>query len=1489
MPIDTSPLAAVGNMPGPAKAGLAVLGGGGILAGVYALAGGNAQVVLIVAAGMVVISLLLVIYKAMLGWARKRRSKPLEQAMMDNAGAAPNSVSAPASRARMDELKRSFETGVQKFKDSGKNIYSLPWYLLVGEPGSGKTEAIRHCNVGFPPGLQDELQGAGGTINMNWWFTNHAIILDTAGRLMFEEVAPGATSEWREFLQLLSRVRPNCPVNGMMLVIPVDSLIRDTADAISKKAGKIAQQLDSIQRTLGVRFPVFIVITKCDLINGFREFFDGLNDPQLQHQILGWSNPNPLDTPFSPDQVEKHLKDVSAQLARRRQGLLLDPVNTEDPNGRRTDQVDALYSFPESLLGIAPRLRHYLEMVFVAGEWSPKPLFLRGIYFTSSMREGAALDKELADVLGVPVESLPEGKVWERDRAYFLRDLFVQKVFREKGLVTRASNTKKLQRQRKMAVMVTVFVAVIMLLGLTWFGKSTLDRSIGEQRHFWTAAQAEYGDLSNKDGWALIFRKMGSAINAPASYLGGKELRIGSDKMTRYTFHKKTLDAMRTPIAVPWVFKPLAAFSGSLNNQRQDAYRKIYETSVLSPLMDTVREKLKHEETWGTSATAALAQLVRLESYAGKNKPVARADDDQVDLDPLFRYALEDDKQNAPEYDTFRSDKATLQSAFKILYPKEKDGTWQLPKDWPVAGTDKSRAAVKAALDRFDDYWSRQAEGQSTRLVAMSELSKALDDFGSAEQAIAAGMQTAPTTLEAYAGMVDTTWKPSFTRLADDRAKADAQIKVLESTAAGNKRDIGELDQLFRDEVERIQGLDKSEHQKLLDQLPAPEAIKDEQLKSIREQILKGMNAADGLAAKAAPMTIKFADAQKYYLPHVTLEDNKRRYVVHFEKVYQKVNERLAVAAPAPESLNLSNSGRELNDVESQESAVLVPIRDLGAKFPGNTERITMATKSAEALVQAHGSNLRHAIIDMVLKNVPAKAELVEQKVAELVQSNKVPSVRHPRLPFTSGMSKRGDYAPEYNANAAKNYLLGWTLMGGLLNAKDTRVLAPDSLRRSYTDHQQAFTDYVAHYIQYWSVTVPQERLNVRVDQWSDLFSPDNRFDVAEVVGDLLDVAKSARESLTAIQDNATDQQRRVIQASQDYFQDLNGGLLAALQGNVKSIMSKWRALPDNPELARQQLVLMNARKFCEDYIQTHSEPDNVYKHYWNQLTIQCLTVLANQAQVSALKAKEKLLQDYTRFPLVRPVKDAKPMTSDEVDAARALLRQVSGSTIQPNPNAATIDEGGTCEDADVNEQLRKLRGGIDLPAKLQSLFAGMRRVAEALPKPGKTAEAQLSSLDKTAAADLNRDAGRTGAQGEWRYIAVFRIEKDASGKDQTPQMVGEAGTDLPTATALAKVPYPASNKSRYEIRMKNNPADDYITGAFIYPIQSGDPDKGGDWGILRQIFQPDVKRIPSDKGHDLWLCPVVVDNKVIWVKVEFDSTEKALPDVKDWPEAPKN
>jgi len=330
-----------------------VAGGGSISMLMFLLWRFIGRAMWIVMLGLVFVVLLVIGFRALVKRMRRRKAAPMESDIVAQSAAAPQGVSAASRRAALDDLRRNFEEGIAKFRAAGKDLYSVPWYVIVGEPGSGKTEAIRHSCIGFPPGLQDPLQGAGGTINMNWWFTSHGVILDTAGRLIFEEVPPGTTSEWQEFLKLLKTYRYNCPINGLLLVIPADTLITDTANEIKRKANRIAEQLHQIQRVLEVRFPVFVIVTKCDLLNGFREFFEDVADPDLQQQMLGWSNPAPLDEPFDPEKVRDHLEAVCDRLRRRRLALLIDPVHTENPNGRRLDQVDALYALPQSIARLA--------------------------------------------------------------------------------------------------------------------------------------------------------------------------------------------------------------------------------------------------------------------------------------------------------------------------------------------------------------------------------------------------------------------------------------------------------------------------------------------------------------------------------------------------------------------------------------------------------------------------------------------------------------------------------------------------------------------------------------------------------------------------------------------------------------------------------------------------------------------------------------------------------------------------------------------------------------------------------------------------------------------------------------------------------------------------------------------------------------------------------------------------------------------------------
>ena len=712
-------------------------------------------VALLVAIGIAALILIFAFYLLIVFWVRRSRAAKMRGEIATTG--ANSGITDAAARGRLEDLRRNFAKGIEKFESAGKDFYGLPWYVIVGEPGSGKTEAIRHSQAGFPPGLQDEFQGVGGTINMNWWFTNYAVILDTAGRLIFEEVEPGATSEWREFLGLLKKHRSNCPVNGLLLTIPVESLVQDAPEEMERKAAKIARQLETIQRQLDVRFPVFVLLTKCDLIHGFREYFDSLDDPRAQQQMLGWSNPAPLDAPFRPELLEEHLRTIAQRLRRRRLGLLIDPIPVES-GGRRADEVDRLYDYPQSLGALAPRLRRYLETIFVAGEWTSRPLFLRGIYFTSSMREGSALDEELAQVMGLPVDQLPAGRAWERDHSYFLRDLFLDKVFREDGLVTRASNTDRLLLFRKMLFFGAGVLGLLCLLLFGILGYHSLQESVVAQSGFWARA---------REGWRgktwhpiVVPDPKGSAL---FQYRGDQPVGPGLTPETRANFHYEKLSvsdfhgALRElaskPLQIPWIFSLFAHSGTDLDRGRQHAQRVLFEDSVIKPVLDATRQKMSEPnpvlpargqpdprpaDRVSTLEAKALVALVRVEIGARRNFGQAADSTPGTNfLAPLLEYVA--DRPNEPR----------LVDIMNWTYTESPDGHDKWPVAWAGGGsTLAENNAIRIGLDHLVTSARTRIQSRAANLQMLVELAGLARQYQATETELStkAGIKDDPTT-----------------------------------------------------------------------------------------------------------------------------------------------------------------------------------------------------------------------------------------------------------------------------------------------------------------------------------------------------------------------------------------------------------------------------------------------------------------------------------------------------------------------------------------------------------------------------------------------------------------------------------------------------------------------------------------------------------------------------------------------------------------------
>jgi hypothetical protein len=543
---------------------------------------------------MTIIGLVLMLFRVRKAKKLAANREGFEDAVKGSAGGwdTPGAGNDPAEIARLDNLRKQFQKGIDTFREYGKDFYSLPWYVMVGEPGSGKTEAIRHSDLRFPETLQDMLQGTGGTYSMDWWFTNQAVLLDTAGAMLMN---PEATKRFEEFLKLLRSFRPDCPVNGLILAIPVDSLLADTPAVLEEKAKRIAQQFSIIQKALDVRFPIYLMVTKSDRLPGFREFTDAPGQQTFDREMLGWSNPAGLDDPFDPGYIAGALDTIATRLEGRRLALLADPI-ARQPGNRRVDEVDSIFTFPETIRSLQPRLQRYMEILFQTGVWSNLPPFFRGVYFTSAMNEGAALDEQLASALGMSIETLPGGGIFNRDKSVYLRDVFTEKVFKERGLVTRLKDIGKALRRKLVWFYATTALLLLLLLGFAWLVKRGVESQLRIEQENWRVANNTWGN-----GGFLPIVSRSEGADAPdgtrtpprwtAAWSADGAQVFKSTSLTRIEF----LDDLerRTARGLPGagMFRILGSIR-DFERRRRVACLAIYEGSVFKPLLEGVREKI---------------------------------------------------------------------------------------------------------------------------------------------------------------------------------------------------------------------------------------------------------------------------------------------------------------------------------------------------------------------------------------------------------------------------------------------------------------------------------------------------------------------------------------------------------------------------------------------------------------------------------------------------------------------------------------------------------------------------------------------------------------------------------------------------------------------------------------------------------------------------------------------------------------------------------
>lgn len=364
-------------------------------------------------------------------WNKKRKQKAFDEGI--------------SAREGIEDRRREWGGWVTELDRQGLDRYELPFYLLVGEPQAGKSILLQNSDLHFPFG-QERLSGVGGTRGCDWWFTDEAVILDLAGRLFTHEHGVADKLEWESFLEMLAEFRPLCPANGVLLVVPCDSLLSDTPDQCAEKANRVQSGLLTLTQKLEAQLPVYLVLTKADKIFGFAESVHRL-EARMRHEMFGWSRGyERADQPFDLREAKEGMDELVGRARILRERML---ATARIPEA--LPEVDRLYAFPDELAGIWPSLEVYLKRVFTESGLVQRTTF-RGIYLTSGLQTGAPIARACADLLGEAGEADRRDleSLFSNQRAYFIKDVIRRRVFEERGLVRPTEGRVARARQRSL-------------------------------------------------------------------------------------------------------------------------------------------------------------------------------------------------------------------------------------------------------------------------------------------------------------------------------------------------------------------------------------------------------------------------------------------------------------------------------------------------------------------------------------------------------------------------------------------------------------------------------------------------------------------------------------------------------------------------------------------------------------------------------------------------------------------------------------------------------------------------------------------------------------------------------------------------------------------------------------------------------------------------------------------------------------------------------
>lgn len=361
----------------------------------------------------------------------------------------------------MNEMKQSLNTR--------NYLYSLPWYLVLGLENAGKTSLINRSGQNFA--LSSVMRASGqkseNPYSFDWWIGDESVLIDPDGELLTQgnrnEDNDGELERrlWLNFVNWLEKTRSRRPLNGIVLALDISHLATSTASERKAYANLLRARIRELMETLATRLPVYITLTKLDLLYGFEPFFKHYSKSQ-RDEVLGFTFS--LESVDNLDHwLEEFSKDYGQFVARINE---LFPHAVAEP--LEQEERDAIYSFTRQMSGLQDILRDFFQDALSSDQFSTSAL-VRGAYFTSVYQQGVpsnAFGDSASRRYGLS-HAVNKAQNAKNSTVYFTQQLFSNIIYPEAGLASDNFRVAKHKRRLMGLSFTACMVATVLLVG-TW-------------------------------------------------------------------------------------------------------------------------------------------------------------------------------------------------------------------------------------------------------------------------------------------------------------------------------------------------------------------------------------------------------------------------------------------------------------------------------------------------------------------------------------------------------------------------------------------------------------------------------------------------------------------------------------------------------------------------------------------------------------------------------------------------------------------------------------------------------------------------------------------------------------------------------------------------------------------------------------------------------------------------------------------------------------